>query len=288
MTDETKKGKILLGFRKPEVDPTNPWQDDLLGRQEIAQRITTIVTSVATTVDQNLQLSLNGPWGSGKTWMLQRLQKHLENQGLRAIYYNTWEDDFCQDPLMGILGQLHLKLRNYSSYRQTLKELEKTARRIAAAAGLSATRHIGLDMGQVIRAINHDPLKQYKRERESLEKLRGLLKDIGRHTMELTQNPLVLILDELDRCRPEYAVKCLERIKHLMEVPGIVFLLGINRDQLCEAIQHANGIRDPSMIPATLLRPGVQHTQRQPGTFLPDEDGRTGNHQRHGERNPGG
>lgn len=56
----------------------------------------------------------------------------------------------------------------------------------------------------------------------------------------------MVVIDELDRCRPTYAVECLERIKHLLEIPNIVFVLGVNRDELCQSIRHVNGEIDAS------------------------------------------
>lgn len=53
--------------------------------------------------------------------------------------------------------------------------------------------------------------------------------------------PIVIIVDELDRCRPSYAVELLEVIKHLFDVPGIVFILGVNGDQLSHSIRSAYG-----------------------------------------------
>ena len=61
-----------------------------------------------------------------------------------------------------------------------------------------------------------------------------------------TPGPLVVIIDELDRCRPTYAVECLERVKHIMEIPGIAFVFGIDRTQLCDSVQHVNGNVDAS------------------------------------------
>ena len=49
--------------------------------------------------------------------------------------------------------------------------------------------------------------------------------------------PIVFIVDELDRCNPIYAVKTLERIKHLFSIPGIVFVLSIDKEQLCNSIK---------------------------------------------------
>jgi hypothetical protein len=52
---------------------------------------------------------------------------------------------------------------------------------------------------------------------------------------------IVIIIDKLDRCRPTYAVQLLERIKHLFDVEGIVFVLGIDREQLSHSIKALYG-----------------------------------------------
>lgn len=54
-------------------------------------------------------------------------------------------------------------------------------------------------------------------------------------------NPLVVIIDELDRCRPDFAVRTLERIKHLFEVENVIFVLMLNRVQLCASIRGCYG-----------------------------------------------
>ncbi len=53
--------------------------------------------------------------------------------------------------------------------------------------------------------------------------------------------PAIIFIDELDRCRPTYAVKVLEEIKHLFDVPGLVFVLGVNGEQLANSLVGAYG-----------------------------------------------
>ena len=53
--------------------------------------------------------------------------------------------------------------------------------------------------------------------------------------------PVVFIIDELDRCRPNYAVEVLEQIKHLFSVPKIVFVLSIDKEQLGHAVRGVYG-----------------------------------------------
>ena len=56
-----------------------------------------------------------------------------------------------------------------------------------------------------------------------------------------TGHPLVFIIDELDRCRPTFAIELLERVKHIFDVPNMVFVFGINRDELCSSLQSVYG-----------------------------------------------
>ena len=59
--------------------------------------------------------------------------------------------------------------------------------------------------------------------------------------VEKTGRPLVFIIDELDRCRPTFSIELLERVKHIFDVPGMVFVFGVNRDELCSSIKSIYG-----------------------------------------------
>ena len=49
------------------------------------------------------------------------------------------------------------------------------------------------------------------------------------------------MIDELDRCRPIYAVELLEVAKHLFSVPGVIFVPAINRSELAHSIRSLYG-----------------------------------------------
>lgn len=76
--------------------------------------------------------------------------------------------------------------------------------------------------------------------------------------------PIVIVIDELDRCRPTYAVKLLEETKHLFDVPGIVFVLGMNSNQLARSVAGAYG---PEFDGSAYLR---RFINRQYSVSLPD------------------
>ena len=56
-----------------------------------------------------------------------------------------------------------------------------------------------------------------------------------------TGHPLIFIIDELDRCRPTFAIELLERVKHIFDIPNMIFVFGINRSELCSSLQSIYG-----------------------------------------------
>jgi len=77
--------------------------------------------------------------------------------------------------------------------------------------------------------------------RDALAALPALLGEPEQNPSELQQKPLIFIIDELDRCRPLFALEILERIKHFFSVPNIHFVLGAHLDQLCNSVILAYG-----------------------------------------------
>lgn len=75
-------------------------------------------------------------------------------------------------------------------------------------------------------------VQQFK---ESLREIVEAISDTDKYP------PVVIIIDELDRCRPTYAIKLLEEIKHLFDVPGLLFIIAINGEQLGHSISGSYG-----------------------------------------------
>jgi len=86
-----------------------------------------------------------------------------------------------------------------------------------------------------------DRLNAFKNGKSAINDLRSALRELVDSLPDDRPAPIVIIIDELDRCRPTYAIKVLEEIKHLFDVPGIVFILGLNGDQLAASIKSAYG-----------------------------------------------
>ena len=84
---------------EPNIDKENPWAGDALQREECAKRLTQIIEGQT----GPLTISVNGSWGTGKTFLLERWKAQLEKENYKVIYFNAWEDDYLKDPLLSII-----------------------------------------------------------------------------------------------------------------------------------------------------------------------------------------
>ena len=101
-------------------------------------------------------------------------------------------------------------------------------------AGIDCSDLIDSVRGQVAESI-----KKYQEDKQIVERFKKLLAQV---VAGLADNkPFVIFIDELDRCRPPYAIELLERVKHLFGVRGLIFVLSIDKEQLGESIKSQYG-----------------------------------------------
>lgn len=176
-------------------------------------------------------ISVDGRWGTGKTFLLKRWRRQLEMDRYQAIYFNAWEDDYSDDPLLAIIGQL--------SEHFGPGTLHKIAGGVARAAGrILVHRATGVSVDEL---TPESLLDGYHKQRKTRTAVKERLTELGAKVREDTGQPLVFIIDELDRCRPTFAIELLERVKHIFDVDNIVFVFGINRGELVKSFQSVYG-----------------------------------------------
>lgn len=86
-------------------------------------------------------------------------------------------------------------------------------------------------------------LKEHINTRDSIEKFKVNLKDLVNYIQAETELklPLFILVDELDRCRPSYAIELLETIKHLFDVEGVYFIVATASHQLSHSVNAVYG-----------------------------------------------
>ena len=220
----------VLKLKEPEVDPQDPWRDDIVGRKELSDRLTRLVSPQV----GPLVISLHGGWGTGKTFFLKRWQASMERHEFSAIYLNAWEDDFCDDPLLALLGQLSEYFKGSTFHELVGKATASALPLIKANIQSLILKHTGLTLE--IEESKRDFLGDYLKQRDTKDELKGNLTELAETISNETNHSLIFIIDELDRCRPTYAIELLERIKHIFDIPNVVFVLGLNRDELTKSL----------------------------------------------------
>ncbi len=96
--------------------------------------------------------------------------------------------------------------------------------------------------GVATNATMRDRIEEFEATKSAVSELKQSLTElVAELESKRLRPPIVIIVDELDRCRPTYAVKLLEEIKHLFDVPGLVFVLGMHGEQLSHSISVAYG-----------------------------------------------
>ena len=87
--------------------------------------------------------------------------------------------------------------------------------------------------------LGKECIDDYKQQKASITEFKKAL--IEYVAFYANERPVVFFIDELDRCNPTFAVHVLERIKHLFDIPNIIFVLAVNKSQLQYAIEGYYG-----------------------------------------------
>lgn len=218
----------------------DPFEHCKLDRRKYAE----ILTKIIETYSDGFVLAINNKWGEGKTTFIEMWKVFLGNSGYKTLYFNAWEHDLNHDPLSAILSELKsLDIYEKQEFAPLLKKGAKLTRSlIPIFLGAVAEKYIDTKilkeafqkLTEEAATIFEEEVNEYANKKKGLEDFK---KELEAYISKLEQKPLVFFIDELDRCNPKYAVEFLEVVKHFFSVPGIVFVLSIDKEQLGNSIR---------------------------------------------------
>ncbi len=208
-----------------------------------------MLVKLLNSLKENTVLAIDGAWGSGKTVFVKQLlmlsDDTIQNYGhntldetaisllrekQKTFYFNAWEYDYLGDALSAML----LKLIADDDESLTQGSIKKALSMINISAGLKNLTHDFIDIdnktgkADLVKAVK-DQVNRHDAVNEFLNKLKG------------DSERLIFVIDELDRCRPSFAVELLEVVKHYFTRYDVTFIITTNVNQLSHTIKKYYG-----------------------------------------------
>jgi hypothetical protein len=245
-------------YFKPPADLVKgePFKNDLFERNLLAERLTTYVNGLTV----GCVIGVDAPWGEGKTYFGRNWEAQLQLQGYKTIYLDAFEQDFTDDPFFLISAEILSGVKqeedeSWSKFRDACVNAGKVLLPTAAKFTVNTLGKLLLSindlseikdkfeevfeekLGNATEKYVQKRLKEYDQEKTTVARFKESLAEFA----IVQEKPVVFFIDELDRCKPTFAVKVIERIKHFFDTPNLVFVLLMNRSQLEEAIRGVYG-----------------------------------------------
>ncbi|WP_074016568.1 KAP family P-loop NTPase fold protein [Fusobacterium massiliense] len=180
------------------------------------------------------RIFINAPWGMGKTLFADAIKEYLSEKykEINTLYVNSWRMDFYDEPMKALIAEMSEGNIIKPESTEKAKKFLKNCGKIFFGKILKnfLLKRFNLndkdieEMKSFFNGLNTSELEDYKNYKKLLEEFKD--------TLSKEKSPKIIIIDELDRCRPDYAIQLLEIIKHIFDVKNIIFLFLINREQL--------------------------------------------------------
>lgn len=238
-------------------------EKDIFNLKPFGERITRLLTNS----DDQLVIALEGAWGIGKTTFVKMWAGQLRQNDFPVIYVDAFSNDYIDDPFLVLAGEIaaltqKIKKEKTPAYKRYLAGAAKAGKvilRSGAKIGVKAATLGALD------ASDFAPLEGVAKDiaTETSSKADGYLATILNRQKEQAQNvdefkkaledlipilgkkenprPLIFIIDELDRCKPPFALSVLETIKHVFALKNMHFVLVTNLSQLETSVRYSYG-----------------------------------------------
>ncbi len=249
----------------PDLETFDPASIEA-GDEDLARRLSSLVRNL----EHGSVAIFDGRWGVGKSTFVRRWLSQLNREGVPSIYVDAFAFDYLESPFVAIAGAFSKAVEDankldHPTYKSFVKAASKVGKAIGGTAAKIAVKAATLG---VIGAAEIDGLadvkealadaaseraeeavkelieEHSKKEREvsslkeQLAKFPTLLSNVNQET---SKNRLVVVIDELDRCRPDFALGMVESIKHFFGAPNVHFVIVTNRKHLILSVIHKYG-----------------------------------------------
>ncbi len=233
---------------------------DLLNREGFVDNVIKVVNQLSD-IKRGCCFAIEGGWGVGKTFVIEEIEERLKvlqyeetsSDRYFVFHYNCWQHDYYEEPAVAIISAMLASIKDDEAFFN--KDIDNTIKagyelakeKFKEIAGLYIENKIGIDLISLADKTKENKGKIEDAEREfdkmfnfsqTIEKVKKKLQEIAE------ERTIVLFVDELDRCIPQYAIKVLERLHHIFYgLENVVVIMAIDRKQLEHSVEEMFGAR---------------------------------------------
>lgn len=233
------------------------WHDDHLNRSSSSKFLTSYILA-----NPHIKvINVNSPWGSGKSFFLNRWAKELSKNHV-CVFFDAWASDFSNEPLIALITCIEQQTRDATAIESTAtgKKISSTSSNLIKKAtpliakGL-VKKFLGVEINEILgdgsaqgvseaaESLVGKLIEEQSKISENIEDFKkAVLEKLSQAALNPSQKaPAFIFIDELDRCRPTYAIELLERIKHFFELEDCRFIVASDSTQLAHSIRAVYG-----------------------------------------------
>ena len=236
-------------------------QQDMLGREPFVSLLENIIIQ-KTNAHEGFSFAIDGKWGCGKSWILKELEQKLELKNYLVIHYNCWENEYYEEPLIAILSVIIDKLNQLQdkiSDKNKKDRIQIALKFFAEVISTILTNKFGIGFNDFLesgkKAIAADKAPAISKDFDKNQSLKDALAAVRENLLQLTNvlseskdvfENVIIVVDELDRCLPEYAIKVMQRLHHICfdstsDKYMFIQLAAINKSELLGSIAKTFG-----------------------------------------------
>lgn len=231
-------------------------KQDILNRTEFVDRIVQFINTLSD-MKKGACFAIDGKWGSGKSFVIDMIEPQLRNtmdessaySKFLLVHYNCWQYDYYEEPSIAMVSAILDNIENeervtnvdgkvkvaWSLFKEEIKNM----------AGKFAENHIGVNVVDVLEKFQDEESVQKAKKtvfdpvfafKQTIEEARQTIRKIAE------ERTIVIVVDELDRCVPAYAIKVLERLHHFFDgLNNVIVLIAVDSAQLNHSVKQIYG-----------------------------------------------
>lgn len=192
---------------------------------------------------------LTGSWGVGKTSFIKMWEKCIPDA--KYIHIDAYKNDYKSDAFLVIYSSIRQFLKDNTKdidldrFNKSAKNYFLTISRIAGRTifplVIEKVTGVGI-VEKVIEQINELTIDKLLESSEDEERALVALKESLKEVIEMVDKAIVIVIDELDRCKPSFALQILEKVKHIFSSQRIKFVLVYNCQVFSNIIEKEYGL----------------------------------------------